>query len=540
MKKKVFWKLLLIFLVIFSLLGTSCSKNEGSNYLFRYSLLEDPKNLDPQLATDTSSLVIIENMFEGLLKNTSSGNLSEGVAKSYSVSEDGLTYTFELRENAFWTAKDYSENVTAADFVFTFKRLINPATHSPYANQFLSIKNAEKINAGQLSIDNLGIKANGKYQLVIELEHPDANFLTLLTTSPAMPCNEKFFNSTKGRYGLETIDVISNGPFYLKDWLYDPYGKNNYLILRRNTTYSDVSKVYPSGLNFFIARTTDKINENYTKESTDCIVDNGFNRDLFNSKSINREYQNASSGIVFNLNNPYLKITEVRKSLSIALDRDLLSKKLPQNIKIANGIIPSGVTMLNKSFRELSAEPTLTMFNLSLSQYLWESTLTQAEKNSFNNSSIIVPKSYEYSDYLSSISDQWSDALGFYCTVEVLPDNEYKARIESGNYMMAIVKLTGDMNSPSAFLNSFRTGNKDNITKYSNQEFDSILSGAETAASHSESVSKFAQAEKFLTDNYIFTPIFYHTEYLINNKDMADIIYNPFTKQVNFTKAKKY
>lgn len=533
---KIFLALCLIVLCVFS---SSCSENDGSNYLFKYDLNFDPKNLDPQLATDSSSLIVIQNMFEGLLKISETGTIKEGVATEFLVSDDGLTYTFNLRQNAFWTGtKNFSQNITADDFVFTFRRLVDPKTFSPYAEKFFCIKNAEKINKENLAVENLAVKANGKYQLTIELEYPNADFLRLLTTPPAMPCNEDFFYSTKGKYGLETDSTISNGAFYLTQWLYDPYGNDNFLILRRNQAYNEFSRVYPSGLNFLIVRDSENIIKDFKSGDTDCIVSNGENKDLFTSDNSIKEFDTISSGLVFNMQKPLFQIEEVRKSLSICVDRSVLANEIPKNVKVSYGLIPSGVTMLNKSFRELAAEPAVNQYNASLSQYLWESTLTKAEKNSLNNVTIIVPQSYAYSGLLNIITEQWRETLGFYCGIEVVSDEEYETRIKAGEYYIALSEIKGQENTPSAFLEEFETNNSKNIFGYSDSEFDELLASAKSLKSLTECLEKYTHAEKILTEKFAYLPMFYQKEYLVLDKNISDIIFDPFTKQIDFSIAK--
>jgi len=538
--KRFLAKTMLIFAVILlSIFSFSCAEKDGADCLFRYSLSQDPKNLDPQLATDTPSLVVIENLFEGLLKTTSKGTITEGVASSFSVSEDGLVYKFILRQNAFWTGKGvFSENVTAEDFVFAFRRLADPTTFSPYSHKIFCIKNSEKINNGEIPVDNLAVKATSKYELEIVLEKPNASFLSLLTSSFAMPCNEKFFYETKGKYGLETNAVIANGAFYLTQWLYDAYGKDNFLILRRNLTYNEVSKVYPSGLNFFIVRDSEKAIKDFKNKETDCIVDDGLSEDLPLSSETKQTYEPTSSGLVFNTENPIFSIEAVRKALSICIDRSLFTDEIPTNLSIAYGLVPSSVTLLNKSFRELSAEPALEQYNVSLAQYLWESSLTKADKNLLNSVSIIVPQSYEFSNYLSSITEQWRENLDFYCVVEILPDDEFENRIKTGNYYIAINEIKGEYNSPSAFLNTFKTGESKNIFGFSNADFDGIVDSAESVASLTDSLNFYIEAEKFLINKFMYFPVFYQKEYLVIGEKISDIRFNPFTNQIDFSLAK--
>ena len=171
----------------------SCS-GKKSNQLVKYNLSSEPVNLDPPLADDPSSALVVTNLFEGLLRMAADGKLTEGVATDYEVSDDGLTYVFHLRTDAKWyaVADKREAPVTAHDFVFGFQRLFNPETGSVSAKKLYCIKNAEAVHTGSLPVSELGVTAEDDYTLLIQLDYANSMFLTLLTTPAAMPCNEAF------------------------------------------------------------------------------------------------------------------------------------------------------------------------------------------------------------------------------------------------------------------------------------------------------------------------------------------------------------
>ncbi len=529
----------MVLCVIFAL--TSCSKSNGMNVLFKYALSSDPKNLDPQLATDSSSLMVIENLYEGLIKKAKDGKLENGVAESYSVSDNGLKIKFNLRKDYYWKGtNDTRFNLTANDFVFAFRRLVDPKTYSPYAKKYYAIKNAEKINKDELAVDNLGVVAEDDYTLTIELEHPDAEFFSLLAESSSMPCNEEFFYKTEGKYGLETDSIIADGPFFLFKWVYDPYGKDNYLILRKSPDYNSISSVYPSGLNFFVVKDENDRLEGFKKGKYDFFVDDGANKSLYNNDNIVEKYTYKSCGLIFNLNNSIMKNQGVRKALSLAINRKTTKSEFKNGVEVASGLIPHSVTILNKSFRELSSEPADSLYNESLAQYMWTSSLTKSEKNLLNSSTIIVPKSCKYTEYLDVYIKQWEHSLDFFCSVEVLDDDEYNNRIKSGNYYMAYCEISAKNNSPEDFLSTFRTGDENNVYLFSDNNYDSILKSKNTKNNLSECIDIYSKAERYLIENYFYVPMFYNNQYLIYNKKIKGPLYDPFTQQLDFSKLKKF
>ena len=200
--------------------GCEQQKPEGANYSFDCALPGNPESLDPQFTSDENSMTVIGNLFTGLMKTDDTGKLENAVAKDYTISADGLKYTFTLRTDCYWffdadedeeTDDNELTPVTAHDFEFAFKRIFNPETCSPHKEKYECLKNAGDIISGSADYTELGVKALSDTELVFELEYPNVEFLNALTFTAAMPCNEQFFYDTKGRYGLDDKSVASNG-----------------------------------------------------------------------------------------------------------------------------------------------------------------------------------------------------------------------------------------------------------------------------------------------------------------------------------------
>ena len=173
-----------------------------------------PTNLDPQLADSDEELTVVRSLFDTLLRYDSSGKIICSGAKSYK--KDGNTYTFELITDAKWVEGD---SVTAHDYVFAFKRAVSPETKAPFANSLFSIVNAKEIYEGKKALSTLGVTAVDDYTLKIELAKEDEEFEKVLTTAVTMPCNEKYFVASKGKYGLTKDTTPACGSYYIRQWL---------------------------------------------------------------------------------------------------------------------------------------------------------------------------------------------------------------------------------------------------------------------------------------------------------------------------------
>jgi oligopeptide transport system substrate-binding protein len=152
--------------------------------VLRIANLAEPESLDPHKVTTNFQENITRNLFEGLVVLDPKGNVAPGVAESWSVSEDGLSYRFKLRSNARWSNGD---PVTAGDFVFSFRRMEDPKTLSRSAEELYAIKNAEEVNTGKLDVTALGVAAPDERTVEITLKAPTPYFLQVLVMEPAMP-----------------------------------------------------------------------------------------------------------------------------------------------------------------------------------------------------------------------------------------------------------------------------------------------------------------------------------------------------------------
>jgi len=518
---------------------SACSDN-GIGYTFKANIEFNPENLDPQLACDKSSLIIIGNMFEGLMKLNEDGSVVNGAAESYNVSEDGMTYTFKLKDNIYWEGVgDFKAKLSADDFVYAFKRIYDSSTNSPYRDTFKCIKNASAIENGLKDVDSLGVRADDALTLTIELDYPYYNFIYLLTSTAAMPCNEEFFISTKGRYGLAPEATISNGAFYLKEWNYDPYWNNNYIIMRRNKSNSEYDSIYPSGLNFFITGDSTKDISDFSDGNIDCMSTDIYNKKLFNSANV-KLYKTKSAGLFLNPKSEIFGSSSLRYALAASFDREKCKEVLPDGFDIAYGIIPNGITILNKSVRDIVPEADYSLYDVNTAQRNWTNELSKLDVVSLDGVKIMVSENFAGSDALHCVTEQWQNNLNFFCSIEVVSAKEYQSRIESGDFDIILSEFDNIENDPAKCFDYFVSDNEKNILGYSNSAVDSKASKILKSLSLNESVSAINAAELEIINDSYYIPLFYESKYFLTNKNAQGIEYNPYTGQIYFKESKMF
>ena len=531
--------LLAVLAVIITLTG--CRRDSGLGRVFKYDISGNPTTLDPQQANEPNSTTIIENVFMGLLTIAQDGSVQNGVATEYTVSEDGLTYNFKLRDDVYWIdCEDFERQCTAKDFVFGFQRLFKPETQAPRAKDYFCIKNADLINKyASLDASRLGVKAINDFELEITLEYPNPRFLSMLAEPPAMPCNEEFFKKAQGKYGLSAECTPSNGAFYLTSWHYDAYANSitdvNNIILRKHYKNAETQEICPSGLNFFIEDEDDHISD-FKNGDISCIAVSNNDRHLIKGSYNVYEFSNITCGLVFNNKFKLFDNENFRKALCMLVDKDAIISALP-DYEAAIGIVPKQVTMQGADYRAVAGNIAIPGYNQSAAVSVYNSISSQLDKSLMTGAKVIVPDTAAQTA-MSYIMQEWQRELGFYCKMETLSEYEYAKALENGDFDIAVLELSGKYNSPAAYLEHFRRSDSENYMGFYSAELENYLDRAEAAADNAQSASLYLKAEQDLIDRCGFFPLYYKNEYFFTSSKGEDIIYNPFSKTVNFTLAK--
>ena len=521
--------------------GSGCREKDGSGAIFKYDIAANPATLDPQTANDSSAYEVIANLFEGLLKVDNEGNIQTAVAESYEVSGDGLVYSFKLREDVYWyDGGEFEAPCTAHDFVFAFQRLFKPATKSKTAGGFFCIKNAQAINSGSIGeLSELGVEAVSDYELVITLEYPNPSFPVLLTTAPAMPCNQEYYESTNGKYGLYADAVASNGAFYVYKWNYDPWSSdNNNIIMRANTKNNESEKIYPYGLNFFIEE--EDSYQNFLDEQSHVYITSG--AEAVRLLDMGYEYSESSNkvwGVLFNVKSSAFRNEGLRQALAYSIDRDRTETDATGYEK-SNSIIPSSVKLGDDSYRELAGRDSYLTYSSQLAENALESAMPALDKSHLSGLTLYIPDDDAIMEYVADVAQQWQAELNFYCNIKRLSAADYEKVLKSGEFDFIVADISGSFNSPYAYLSSFLSSGSGNYSGYVNSSFNALMERAESAATAEESAELYFEAEETVINGAVFIPLLKQSEYAFLGEDCKDILYNPFSRTVVFREAKKF
>ncbi len=540
-RMRFYMKRLLCLLLPLCLLMTGCNYDAGVDQFFRCNISTEPATLDPQLASDSDTQTVLLNCFEGLMRLDADGEPIAGVAERYEISADGLRYTFYLRRDAVWrVSKDETKPVTAHDFVFAFQRIYSAATASPATETFACIRNSAEVLSGALAPDSLGVEAKDDYTLILSLSYRNEDLLYLLTTTAAMPCNEAFFDSTGGKYGLESDSILCNGPFYLQSWTH-----NQTLILRCNLSYYDLENVLPSGIAFYIDDPSLFLDK-FTQGNTDCVLCSGVDGDRLAERGYDTVVmENTTWLLALNIQNEVLGNESIRLALVHGMDLLAMEQALPSYLTRAYSIVPACVEIGGVPYRETAGDATLPYdpgaareaFDVGMAQVAEQ---TEQRVTRFPTQSVLVPDTGSHSLLISLVQPVWQKDLLAFINIEKLSLDEIYSRMAAGDWAMAVVPVTSEYNDPASVLRRFTSGNVTNPVGYADPAFDELLHSAASVHVQDQAAALYAQAERRLLEAAVVVPLYDEATCCVLGKGVSGIEVSPFGGRLYFAHARRY
>lgn len=516
---------------------TSCGKGPSNGgKTIEYGLSQEPKTLDPQIADDPSSFIAIQALFEGLTRLGADGSARPGVAERWESGADSTVFTFHLRSGAEWSDKT---PVTAGDFVFAFRRALSPQTASPACAQMFCIQNARKVNAGQLAPDQLGVEAKDARTLVVRLESSYPDFPKLTALSVFMPCSQKFFESTAGRYGLEADCVLGNGPFRIDGkygWVH-----GQYLNLRRSATYSGDRQPLPSSVNLNVNGGKIDLSDPVALLKSGTVdaaaVTSAQAAEASSAGCSIVSFRAAAWGLCFNTASGPMKNADVRRAFAQAFDRKQVLSHLAKNTEAAETILLPETTFLGQNYRKLAGGPFYLKRDANAAQTLAKG-LGGLGLSEMPSVSVLCPDDLNVKLMLNEMIIAWNSQFHNYFNLEALDESKLLSRIASGNYQLAICPLKPNSDGPDSVLSLFRSTAAGNPAKFSDPAYDALVDRAE-AGSGAKAAADYAAAERYLNEQAVFYPLYYEKSYYAMAPGVTGIAFHPFQGGVDFIGAGK-
>ena len=513
-------KKMLVLVLAVLLLFSGCGKSKTLGF----DIFTGVDSFDPQLAESDSELVIVKNCFQGLLDKDTSGQIILGAAESMDVSDDGLVYTFKIRQGILWS--DGETPLTADDFLFAFQRLFSPETSAPFRSDFYNILNAEKVLNGEKPMSSLGVRAVDEYTLQITLQNADPLFADLLTTSAAMPCNRAFFESTRGRYGLGLSYTIFNGAYYVRRI-------NNYsYVLSPNSHSPIVNDKYENIYLFVKEDPKAEAVSRLLDETVDAAVINPSDRVKLPKGDFDiHESENTVWVLAFNTKDEALSNNSIRSAISYAIDKSLLEEKITENFRIADAYVPEAVTLNGNGYRKTVGESFSGFeFDPKLAAELFKNGLEELGLSKLPTLTMICTE--EFIPAMGLVQKSVQDNLAVFINLIPVTADELSSALASGNYDLALTSLTPKYDNPSAIFSVFT--DSDNFTGFYSESFSSAVSTASYLKDYGEMAEGYAIAEQMLLQDMPALPLFYETSYFAVSSKISGLDYSVFGGHIIF------
>lgn len=514
------------------------SDNGGSTEgLYYNSLLDsEPNTLDAQKGSDMYGNKIINNINEPLLrmgeKEDGTNEILPAAAEKYEVSDDGLVYTFHLREGLKW---EDGEPLTAKDYEYGIKRAVDPATGSESAFLLDPIKNFAKLNGakGEVNMDELGVKAIDDMTLEVTLENPATYFPTLVPFRVMLPCRQDLVEKYSDKYGAEADTVLSCGPYKVSEWTH-----NSRVTLVKNEDYWDKDNVKVETVNLPIMTDTNTVMNSFAVGEVDAVrtvlpewVDKFKGMDEVK----NKEVAVPSVGyLTINHQDEFLKNDKIRLAISLAIDKEGLSDLISKGIqKPALGWVPVGMELDGTEFRKDAGDTyaKLREENKDLKALFVEGLkeLGKDEDPAKADITLIYTNAPIVKQICEFIQQSVNSTLGTDIKLETMEWPILSGRVQKGDYQLAYLAWTADYNDPSAMLSLFMSTANAVNTYWTSDKYDELVRNAIKAKDSKEALKNYEEAEQILSDETVIIPLTHGGTIQFYYDFVKGITFNEFT-----------
>ena len=485
---------------------TACS-GSGKIVSFSWFVDEIPSNLDPLMAQTSAEVIACKHLYTGLYQLDEAGVPQPGCASGHQLSADGRTYTFTIRPDLYYRTSrgDVSSYaITAEDFVFAFQRMFRPETHSPYANIFSGILHSTQVLNGQMPETALGVSAPDDHTLVIQLSAPDKSFLEKLTLPGAMPCDEEYFESTDGTYGLSKKTSLSNGDFYLYNWT------DGGLFLRRKAQGDLVNNLRLVTNTSPVGTPPTQLVEN---EKCNAALDTGTSPTSLQQQI----YSNTTWCLRFSGNGVF-----ANDPLRLALTSAALDIPLPKDTALygpTEGIIPDGVRLEAMDYRDRVGS---TVPQPGDGDALWQQALTQIQAAELKGLSLLVPEEADRT-FVQTLNGTWQQRYGIFLNVETVDAKTFASRLAHNDFTVALAPVQLTVSDPSLLLGSLR----DSLPVQAQVDSAALWDNAVQQAGGAR-LDALAGLESFLADNGYVVPLYRQNARLLIDPHVSGLGFDPF------------
>lgn len=480
----------------------------------------DPETVDPALNSAVDGGNMILHAFEGLLTLDENGQLKEGQAESWETSEDGLTWTFHLRDGLKWSD---GTDLTAKDFVYSWQRVCDPNVAAPYAETVLGmVKGYDEAVAGDIT--KLDVQAPDEKTVVVNLAHPCSYFGELAAFATLNPVQQATVEANGDAWATSADTYISNGPFMMTEWV-----PGSHITFSKNPNYWNAEAIKLDKLEFELIEDSNAAYSAYTSGEVDMIKDvpteeipSLQGNDDFHVEPIIGTYY-----VSLNLQKEYFQDARVRKALSLAIDRNYVANTLMQSTySPASSIVgPGWLDTDGSSFAENANGGTPYIDNDNFDANL-EEAKKLLEEAGYPNGEGFPQIEYTTNDagyhkvVAEYLQQAWA-AIGIDLKVNIVEWASFTPMRRNGEFDVARNGWVGDYTDPSNILELFCTTNGNNDGKYTNADFDAAIEDSRVTTDAATRSADLHKAEDALMNDAGCIPIAYYNDFWLQSSKIT-------------------
>lgn len=503
----------------------------------------EPPKLNTLTMTDTISFSMTRHYMENLTMLDENDNVIPGCAEDWTISEDGLTYTFTIREGMAWTN---GEPVTAHDFEFAWKKLLDPETAAEYAYFAYILENGTEYNAGKATADEVGVKALDDHTLEVKLASPTAYALNMFAFGSLAPINEKYFNEV----GLEAYSTeagenfCTNGAYNLESWTHDAE-----LVMVKNENYWNAENIDVEKFTFKIIKDASAALNAFEAGEVDMTELTG--AQLKTVEGLGYNLANYNDGACFylqmNLDKPGFGNIKVRTAIANSIDKEAFVSAIMQNAsEPASGFTPPAVYGLNDTFANeivarnggkslLGTTPDPDAKAL-LEEGLAEEGLTVAD---FGASVAMICDDGELATTIAAfVQEQLRVNLGLNINVESMPFKSRLERSKNRDFSLLFGGWGPDYNDPNSFLDLWVSTGGNNQTGYASDEYDALIAAAAVEVDAAKRMEILYQAEELICTDLPIAPVYWRKRDYVTSDKIASGVVRTMLQDIDLTGVK--
>ncbi|WP_307894086.1 peptide ABC transporter substrate-binding protein [Bacillus swezeyi] len=527
---KRLWRTLVIAVLFVMLFGCTANEQAGQEaekkgkeaekeQILRLNNENEPTSFDPPIGFNNVSWQALNNLMEGLTRLGADHEPLAASAEKWDISEDGKTYTFTIREQAKWSNED---PLTAGDFEYAWKRLLDPKTGSSAAFLGYVIEGGEAFNSGKGTKDDVKVEALDDKTLKVTLTSPQKAFLNIVANPAFFPVNQKVAEENP-KWHEEAETFVGNGPFKLTEWKHDES-----LTMEKSDTYWDQDTVKLDQVTWAMV---DDRNTDYqmfqSNELDTSYVPAEMSEKLMGSDQVKVFEQAGIYFYRFNVNMEPFQNEKIRTAFAMAVDQEEIVDYVTKNgEKAAHGFVSPGMKGPNgKDFREEGGD--LVKYDADEAKKLLEKGMKEENYQKLPAVTLTYSTKPEHKKMAEAIQQKLKSTLDVNVKLANMEWNTFLEQQKALKFQFSQSSFLPDYADPINFLESFQTDNSMNRTGWSSKEYDRLINAAKNEADEEKRHELMHQAEKLLFAGMPIIPIHFYNQVHLEKENVKGIIRHP-------------